>query len=153
MYSFLLVTHSILRWFVFFGLIYNILTSWYGSKNNLPFTKLNYHARHIVATFCHCQLAVGIILYTKSPIVSYFLNNPLESLSSFETVFYGVIHFLLMLIAVIMVTIGSSLAKRKPTDKEKFKTILFWYSSAIVIILIAIPWPFSPLSARPLLRF
>jgi len=37
-------------------------------------------------------------------------------------------------------------------DKEKFKIMLLWYGIALIIILIAIPWPFSPLANRPYLR-
>jgi len=57
-----------------------------------------------------------------------------------------------MLTAIVIITIGSALAKRKKTDKEKFKTMLVWFSAALLIIFIAIPWPFSPLANRPYIR-
>jgi len=66
--------------------------------------------------------------------------------------FFGLIHILLMLIAIILITIGSAIAKRKTSDVEKFKTILIYYSISLLIIFIAIPWPFSPLAHRPFLR-
>lgn len=69
-----------------------------------------------------------------------------------EFTFFGMIHSLLMLVAIIVITFGSALAKRKTTDREKFKTMLYWFSIALIIILIAIPWPFSPLANRPYFR-
>jgi hypothetical protein len=57
-----------------------------------------------------------------------------------------------MITSVVLVTIGSALAKRRPTDKEKYKTMLIWFSITISIIFIAIPWPFSPFANRPYFR-
>jgi drug/metabolite transporter (DMT)-like permease len=61
-------------------------------------------------------------------------------------------HFILMLTSVMVVTIGSALAKRKPAGREKFKIMLIWFAIALFIILIAIPWPFSTFANRPYLR-
>jgi hypothetical protein len=57
-----------------------------------------------------------------------------------------------MILSVVLVTIGSALAKRKQTDREKFKTILIWFSIVLSVIFIAIPWPFSPFANRAYLR-
>jgi hypothetical protein len=57
-----------------------------------------------------------------------------------------------MLIAIVLITIGSAVAKLKTVQENKFKTMLIWFSIALVIIFIAIPWPFSPLANRPYLR-
>lgn len=40
-----------------------------------------------------------------------------------------------MVIATVILTVGSGMAKRKETDKEKFKTMLI----ALIIIFIAVP--------------
>src|SRR3712207_6928027 len=54
--------------------------------------------------------------------------------------------------AIVLITIGSASAKRQSADQQKFKTMLIWFSVGLVVILVAIPWPFSPLAARPYLR-
>jgi hypothetical protein len=54
-----------------------------------------------------------------------------------------------MLAAITIITIGSALAKRKQSDPEKFKTMLLWFAPGLLIIFLAIPWPFSPLANRP----
>ena len=69
-----------------------------------------------------------------------------------DLTFFGLIHILFMLTAIVIITIGSALAKRKPTDSEKFKTMLLWFSLALMLIFVAIPWPFSPLANRPYFR-
>jgi drug/metabolite transporter (DMT)-like permease len=57
-----------------------------------------------------------------------------------------------MLTAIVLLTIGSALTKRKKDDRDKFKTMLTWFGIALIIILIAVPWPFSPFAQRPYLR-
>ncbi len=152
MYSYLLTAHSITRWLVLIFIIYSIYRALIGVVKNKKFSKTDDAFRHWTATMAHIQLMVGIILYTQSPIVKHFWSNTKTGLQNLELTFYGIIHFVLMLTAIVLLTIGSALAKRKPTNLEKFKTMLIWFTIALIVIFIAIPWPFSPLSARTYLR-
>ncbi|GAA3517006.1 hypothetical protein GCM10022393_33860 [Aquimarina addita] len=93
---------------------------------------------------------IGIILYTQSPTVSHFLNNGITGWNEFT--FFGMAHILLMLTAIIIITIGSAKTKRKKTDLEKFRTMFKFFTIGLLIIFIAIPWPFSPLADRPYIR-
>ena len=152
MYSTLLVFHSLIRWLVFAFLLYSIYRAFVGYLNDKPFSKTDNAFRHWTATIAHIQLMVGIILYTQSPIVKYFWRKTETDLQNLDLTFYGIIHIFLMLTAIVLLTIGSALAKRQPTDEEKFKTMLVWFSIALIIIFIAVPWTFSPLSSRPNFR-
>ena len=150
MYHILIVLHAYVRWFVLLSLIFAVYKAISGYLTNKAFTKSDNAVRHWTATFAHIQLMIGMILYFQSPVIKYFLNN--TSSAGAEYSFFGIIHSTLMLVAIVIVTIGSAMAKRKKTDREKFKTMLLWYSLALVIIFIAIPWPFSPFANRPYLR-
>jgi hypothetical protein len=108
--------------------------------------------RHWTATIAHIQLMIGIVLYFQSPIIKYFLANFKEAVRAFDLLFFGLIHGSLMITAIVIITIGSAKAKRKTVDQEKFKTMLLWFSIALIIIFISIPWPFSPLANRPYYR-
>jgi len=133
-------------------LILSIVNSFLKLKSDASFSKSDNALRHWTATFAHIQLVIGVILYIKSPIVQQFWKHSDSGNGSFETAFFSLIHIALMILAVVLVTIGSALAKRKSEDREKYKTTLIWFSLAVLIIFIAIPWPFSPLAQRPLLR-
>jgi len=61
-------------------------------------------------------------------------------------------HSVMMITAIVIITIGSAKAKRKLTDKEKFKTMAIWFTVGLVIILISIPWTFSSFASRPYFR-
>lgn len=150
MYQVLTFYHSMFRWLVLIVLLYAVCRAARGYYSNAIFSKTDNALRHWTATICHLQLTLGIILYTKSPIVNYYWAHLKDA--GRELVFFGVIHLLMMLAAIVFITIGSAKAKRMPTDRQKFKTMLVWYSIGLLIILMAIPWPFSPLASRPYFR-
>jgi hypothetical protein len=152
MYPTLLVLHSLFRWLVLGTLIFSIYRAYVGFTKNKTFSKSDNSLRHWTATTAHVKFIIGITLYTKSPLIKYFLGNFKETIHVWETSFFGIIHSLLMLTSVVLITIGSAFAKRKKTDKEQCKTMLLWFSVALLIIFIAIPWPFSPLANRPYYR-
>ena len=149
MYSVLLVLHNVFRWLVLISLLYSILRSFQGYRGALPFTPQDNAIRHWTATLAHIQLLLGIVLYTQSPLVHQYFATDAGNL---ESLFFSLIHISLMLLAIVLITIGSAKAKRQTTDLLKFKTILVWFSIALFVIFIAIPWPFSPLAQRPYLR-
>ena len=49
-------------------------------------------------------------------------------------------HPIMILIAITLITIGFTKHKKKTTDIAKFKTISFFYTIALLIILGMIPW-------------
>ena len=152
MYSSILFFHSLFRWLVLVSLGYAIIRAYEGYTRNRPFSNIDNSVRHWTATLAHVQLVLGFTLYFTSPIIKYFFAHFRQEIGRIDLTFFGLIHSLCMFIAIIIITIGSALAKRKPTDTEKFKTMLVWFSLALVLIFVAIPWPFSPLANRPYFR-
>jgi NADH:ubiquinone oxidoreductase subunit 2 (subunit N) len=61
-------------------------------------------------------------------------------------------HITMMFLSVALLTVGSSSAKRKRTDKEKFKTIAVFFTLGLLIIFLSVPWAFSPFTSRPYFR-
>jgi hypothetical protein len=152
MFETLTFYHSTIRWLVLASLVYSIYRAYKGYFSYAPFSKTDNYVRHWTATIAHIQLIFGIVIYTQSPIIKYFWNNFDEAITNLDLAFFGLLHIILMLTAIVMITVGSALSKRRTTDREKFKTILFWFSVSLIIILIAIPWPFSPFANRPYFR-
>jgi hypothetical protein len=136
-YPLLLSLHSLLRWLVLTGLIYALYRGIRGWAGRHVFSSLDNKVRHISATLAHVQLAAGYVLYFNSPLTQWFFRS---------------LHIILMTLSIILITIGSAAAKRKTSDPAKFRTMTVWYAVAIMIIFLAIPWPFSPLAQRPLFR-
>lgn len=152
MYQILILLHSSFRWLVVSSLLIALYTAATGYFQKRTFNKTDNAIRHWTATIAHIQLMIGMLLYFESPLTAYFQKNFSTAKESVELVFFGAIHASFMLIAIVVITIGSALAKRRATDKEMFKTMLIWYTIAFLIIFLAIPWPFSPFVNRPYFR-
>lgn len=152
MYQTLTFYHNSLRWLVLASLLLALYRACKGYFSHAAFTRTDNAIRHWTATIAHIQLMVGMLLYSQSPIVRYFLANFKTAIKSFDLTFFALIHGTVMLSAIVLITIGSALAKRQTADRDKFKTMLAWYAVALFLIFIAIPWPFSPLANRPYFR-
>ncbi|MBG8555590.1 hypothetical protein [Hymenobacter guriensis] len=151
MYLTLLTLHSLVRWVLLLGIFASIFRACRGWLGRRPFTAFDNTLRHTTATVAHVQLVLGYGLYLVSPLISSFhLRDAAHAPTS---LFFGVQHVALMTLAITVLTIGSALAKRQTTDQAKFRTMALWFALTLVLILVAIPWPFSPLAQRPLLRF
>ena len=152
MYSFLLPLHSLVRWFVLASLLFALFRAYKGWLGNKAFTPFDDKVRHITATIAHIQLTLGVWLYFISPLVHYFLHYFKDAVHKREIRFFGMEHITMMLLAIIIISIGSAKAKRLQADKDKFKTIAIWFTIGLLIILTSIPWAFSPLTSRPYFR-
>lgn len=153
MYSIILTLHSWVRWLVLISLLVAIYRAYRGWLLNKPFSKRDNAIRTITATTAHIQLVLGIVLYCISPVVRYFLQYFKQAVHQREIRFFGMEHVTMMLIAIVLITIGSAKAKRKLSAQQKFKTMAIWFTIALVIIFLSIPWQFSPLTSRPYFRF
>jgi len=152
MYSILLFLHSAFRWLMLATLLFAIYRAYIGWLSSKQFSGFDNSLRTTTVIIAHTQLILGLLLYFVSPIIKYFLNNFSEAVHDRGIRFFAMEHSLMMLVAIVFITIGSASAKRKTTDKQKFKTIAIWFSIALVIIIASIPWPFSPMASRPYFR-
>jgi hypothetical protein len=153
MYPILLFSHSYFRWLVLVSMIYAIFKAYKGYKGKAPFTAWDDTVRHSTTTIVQIQFMLGMVLFSYSPIVRYFWKNFKAEWMNLDLAFFGLLHISIMFIAVSIISAGSSLAKRETDDHIKFRTMLIYFSLALLLIFLAIPWPFSPLTARPYLRF
>ncbi|HAN77193.1 MAG TPA: hypothetical protein DCQ31_05170 [Bacteroidales bacterium] len=140
MYPLVLQTHSILRWVVLIALLYVIIKAFVGWFAGKQYTKLDGKISFLAVSLTHVQLLFGATLFFISPKIDYFLNNFKTAVKESDIRFLAMEHTALMLIAVVLITVGSALVKRKQTDKAKFKTAAIWFSIGLLIILASIPW-------------
>lgn len=152
MYPFLLALHSFVRWLVLLSLLTGIVRGYIGWLGKKHFSKADNRLRFVTATIAHVQLLLGLWLYIISPITNYFLQNFHTAVHERQIRFFGMEHSVVMLLAVIVITVGAAKVRRKIEDQAKFKIMAIWFTIALLMILSSIPWSFSPLVSRPLLR-
>lgn len=151
MYLIVLSIHNILRWLVIIFAVLALFRMYRGWLGRREWTKADDQAGMLFTIILDLQLLVGAILYFfLSPVTTAMLSGTLSSRGPSVT-FFGLEHVLVMLAAVIVAHIGRSMAKKAPDSTAKFRRAALWFSASVLMILIAIPWPFSPIS-RPWLR-
>ncbi len=74
------------------------------------------------------------------------MANFSAAMSSRELAFFAIEHGLTMFLAVVLVHLGSTFARRAATDVARQRTAAIWFTIATLVVLLAIPW------WRPLLR-
>jgi len=151
MYQFLLYTHSYARWLVLIALVFAIYRSLNGVISKRPFEKPDKMAALFGLIFAHIQWLGGLLLYFQSGIAKAFFDNPKAGMKIASLRFWGMEHVATMTVAVILITIGYSIAKRREKSGKKFQYILVFYGLGLLLILSAIPW--SGVNVRPLFRY
>jgi hypothetical protein len=130
--------HSGLRWFLLIFIIVAIVNAILKKNSTAEYTKSDKMPVLLTLIFAHIQLLLGLILYFTSDKVSFvegFMKN-----SMFR--FYAVEHISMMIIAVVLITIGYSKAKKQTEVSKKHNTIFIFYLIGFVIMMASIPWPF-----------
>jgi hypothetical protein len=143
MYIGLLHLHSALRYVVLILLIIAIIQAFSGWFGNKTFTSTHKKLNLFTLIAVHTQLLVGLVLYFISPTVNSALANMGAAMGDAVLRFWAVEHIATNLIAVVLITIGYSTAKKAAIDKNKFTRIALFYLIGFVLIMTAIPWPFS----------
>lgn len=133
----LLRAHSGLRYVVLALLLAAIFTAysnWRSGKQED--SKIYLFA--LIAT--HTQLLIGLVLYVMSPKVNFDL------ISEKVFRFFTIEHIFMMLIAIVLITIGR-IKSKKMVGADRHRTVLYFYTMALIIIIVAIPWPFRNLGS------
>lgn len=129
--------HSGLRWLALALLLFAIVNAILKLKSG-KYEKGDKMLNLFAMVLLHIQILIGTILSFVTGKISYsegWMKNP-------QYRFFGLEHILLMVIAVTLITIGRKKAEKAIDPAKKHKTILIWYVIVLVIIFLAIPWPF-----------
>ena len=149
MYEGLLHLHNFLRWVILIFLLLSIfrhLTAGnqpYGGKDKgfgLPL---------LIAT--HLNAVIGIYQWIVSiwGLKMIQQNGMGGVMKDSVTRFWAIEHPLMMLIAAILITIGYGQRKSKHTARVQRRRAMIYYLLALIVILLAVPWPFREVIGRP----
>lgn len=126
--------HSGFRYIVFVLILIAIIQSLSGWLGKKPYTETNRKINLFALISAHTQLLIGIVLYFLSPYVQF--NS--ETMKNEATRYFTIEHWFMMIIAIVLITIGHSKAKKIIWPEGKHKTIAIYYIIAFVIIIGAI---------------
>lgn len=152
LYSILLPIHSIVRWLLVIAVVVAVARAFMGWFGKKAFTALDNKIGLAFTSLMDLQLLIGLILYVISPILQTAFQNFGGAMGNTQMRFFAVEHILMMVIAVVLAHVGRALSKKASTDLLKHRRAAIWFGLALLVMLLAIPWPFSPVS-RPWIRF
>src|SRR5258705_9498037 len=152
MYSSALWLHSLLRWAVLLA----GLVAWFraiGAKTaKRPWTPKDDLWGLLLTIAADLQLVVGLVLYfVLSPITKMGMQNFAAAMRIDTARFFTVEHALGMLIAIALIHVGRVKIRKAAEPARKHRLAMIFFGIAIIVTIIAIPWPGMPVS-RPLLR-
>jgi hypothetical protein len=104
------------------------LAGWLGKK---PYTEGNRRINLFALISAHTQLLIGLLLLFISPNVQFSG----DAMKNATTRYFTVEHWVMMLIAIALITIGHSRAKRIALPEGKHKTIAIFYIIAFLVIV------------------
>lgn len=138
MYTGIKHLHSGLAYILLAVLIISLVYALVNYINKKPFTETVRKVSLVGLIAAHLQLLVGVLLYFLSPIG--FSNLSGAAMGDAISRLYVLEHPLTMIIAIILITIGYSRAKKLTEDNRRYKQILIFYTLGLVLVLIRIPW-------------
>jgi len=147
MYIGLLHFHSLLRWILLLLLIAVVIKALQGRSGGKVFGPGDRKLSLFTLISAHLQLLIGGLLYMVSPTVQQSLANMGAAMKDSINRFWAVEHISLMILSIALLTIGHIKAKKASTDQDKFKAQALYFTIGLLLILIAIPWPFREVGA------
>lgn len=135
----LLFTHNALRWVILVAGLLTMISAVQGLKGDIPYAK----ARRVGVGFMvslHLQLVLGLLLFIMSPLVHTAMADMKATMADAGTRFFIAEHPTLMVIAVVVMTIGSVISKNAPTDAARHRKLLVFTAITLLLLLAGIPW-------------
>ncbi|HVZ56039.1 MAG TPA: hypothetical protein VG870_05220 [Chitinophagaceae bacterium] len=148
MYTAVLHLHSILRWVILlllFIIVWRSVTA--GSR---PFNSTDRKLGLFAMIACDITLLVGLYQWALGDtwgLVSIRNRGFAEVMKDPVARFFAVEHMAGMIVAILLVHLGKSYAKKNLPDSVKHRRTLVFFGLALLIILVSIPWPFRMVGA------
>jgi hypothetical protein len=150
MYEGLLHLHNLLRWVILIFLLLSIVRQL--TAGNQPYSGKDkgFGLPLLIAT--HLNAVIGLYQWIVGDWGLKLIQNNGMSTVMKDSVnrFWAIEHPLMMLIAAVLVTIGYGQRKSKHTARVQRRRAFIYYLLALIVILLAVPWPFREVIGRPL---
>lgn len=148
----LLHLHNFLGWCIFIFLVVAIIKSLVKWQQKKIFTPADKNVYLFTLILAHIDLLIGLYqwLFGRFGMLVTTLPPGVHVMKDKFYRFYWVEHPVGMIVSIILITLGYGMSKKPVSDEIKFKKAFFYFTIALLFILISIPWPFRAIVGRPL---
>lgn len=137
MYSFMLNTHSYLRWAVVIIGIIAVVMAWAGVFSKARWTPQQVTLGRLATIAFDTQALVGVLLYAwLSPITTGAFRDMGAAMKDAGVRFYVAEHSLIMIIAAVLIHIGVWRARKKDSPLQA----AIFYTLAMAGVMALTPW-------------
>jgi hypothetical protein len=148
----LLVIHNLLRWLIILFGIWAVLSAVSGLAGKGEFTPSDGRSNFFFMLSMDIQFLVGLGLYFAGVWFDQ-LKHFSDTMKDANLRFFTVEHEVMMIVALMLVHVGGVMVKKASLSSAKFKKSLLFFGLALLLILIATPWPFRDAVAKPWFRW
>ena len=153
LYPIVLFLHSLTRWVVVLGAIWLIVAalSSLGRTSSVETSPVRVPWRVYMGGL-HLQFLLGVILLLVSPLALAAWADLGAAMKVRPMRFFAIEHTTMMVLAIVVAQMGAVRARKARDAARAARTSLVFGGLSLLVILVAIPWPFLGQIARPLLR-
>lgn len=147
LYTALLAFHSVWRWVVL-----GAVAARFGravAARGTPYAPLDRKLGLAAIIALDLQLIAGLGLYGVSPAVSKATSDVGAAMKDPYLRFWLVEHGPMLIVAAIAAHIGNVWVRKAVADAGRHKAAAIAFGIVLVLILVAMPWPFRPVVGRP----
>jgi hypothetical protein len=153
MYTGLVHLHNFLRWVILLLLVVAIVRHLVGMSGRKPFTSGDRKVGTWLMISANIQFVLGLIQWFVGDWGYKMIGNAGGMgavMKNAPARFWVVEHPVAMIIAVALISIGKGVAKKNIPDANKHKRAFWLFLIALIVIIVAVPWPGRVAVARPL---
>jgi hypothetical protein len=141
----ILFLHSLVRWAVLILAGWATQAAMKGGGGGRSWTRRARVPGVALAAAADVQLLLGLSLW--------LWLSPHAVTSGARSHYWSYAHPLAGIAMVVLVHVGSVLVRRKLDDAARWRTASRFYDAALLVALVAVPWPFLGSAGRRLLPF
>ena len=153
MYNASLAIHSLIRWIILLFALLAIARAASGVATGRQWTRADDLGSGFLIRALDLQMLIGLIVYFGlSPITWEGMRHMGAAMANAGLRFYTVEHPVGMIIAVTLAHVGERRIRGATDSARRHRSALIFFTLALIVILVSIPWPGRPVIGRPLLR-
>ena len=142
----LVVLHNIMRWIVVILAVVALVRAYRGWLKKRDWTDADRKSGVFLGAAMDTQMLLGIILWIFGSWGLKAFDIPVvEGASRMAVLFFALEHSFTMVVAVILVHVGTIMSRRAQDAINKHKWTAVFFTIAVILVLFAIPWTQRPL--------